>query len=1000
MLSNLGAAYQALSQYTQAITYFEQALVIARVVGNRAREGLALNNLGVTYQALSRYEQAIAYSEQAREIFHEVGRQADEGTALNNLGVAHQALSQYEQALTYHEQALAIARAVGNRAGEAALLNNLGQAYQELSQYEQAIAYFEQALAVARQVQDRAQEGGALNSLGRASKALSRYERALAYYEQSHTIAHEVGRRAEEGIVLNNLGDVAHALSQYGQALTYLEQALAITREVGNRDREGLALNNMGTIYLELRQDEQAIAYLKQALTPMRVVENRQGEALVLNNLGLAYEHLGQHAQASAALEQALVIHRDVGDRIGEAAVLNNLGTRWVEQGQYEQAIPYLEQALAILREVGNRAGEAYILHNLGMASAERHQYPQALAYYEQALALAHQVGARAVEAHVLTRLMRLWQDRQRPRLAIFYGKQAVNVLQSLRGEVQTLAKALQRRFLTAKADAYRTLADLLITAGRLPEAQQVLNLLKDDEYFAFVRRDAQTASSLQGRATLTPEEAEWAQRYQEIADRVTALGRAREALQAKASRSEAEAQRLAALEDELRLAVQALQQCLADVTTAFSGAAPGHEPLPALLRKTEELMSDLADLGPGTVVLYTVVTEERYRVIVITSETQVVRDAPITAAALNCKMHAFREVLGTLQVGDRTPAHDPRPLAQELYQILVAPVARDLDGAQAQTLVWVLDGALRYLPVAALHDGERYLLERYRQVVMTPASRSRLKDLPRSTWTALGLGVSKAHGKFPALPAVPTELRGIIRTGAPATDGVLPGVIQLDEAFTAQSMLAALQQHYPVVHIASHFEFHPGNEAESFLLLGDGSRLSLAQLHEQWNLFRGVDLLTLSACDTAMGSFGATGTEVEGFAVLAQRKGAKAVVASRWPVADRSTQALMQTFYRLRERQPGLPKVVALRQAQLALLHGPGMQAPGLQVAARSAPLGVDEAASEATGERTLWVATASQAPGACGDGTRPPPYRPSAQAPYAHPYYWAPFILIGNWQ
>ena len=167
----------------------------------------------------------------------------------------------------------------------------------------------------------------------------------------------------------------------------------------------------------------------------------------------------------------------------------------------------------------------------------------------------------------------------------------------------------------------------------------------------------------------------------------------------------------------------------------------------------------------------------------------------------------------------------------------------------------------------------------------------------------------------------------------------MLPGIIKLDEAFTAQTLWVALQQQYPVVHIASHFQFRPGNEAESFLLLGDGSHLSLAQLKEQWNVFRGVDLLTVSACDTAMGSSGATGTEVEGFAVLAQRKGAKAVVASLWPVADTSTQALMQTFYRRRESQEYAERE-ALRQAQLALLRGQGAPPPGPQVAALSGSL------------------------------------------------------------
>jgi CHAT domain-containing protein len=219
-----------------------------------------------------------------------------------------------------------------------------------------------------------------------------------------------------------------------------------------------------------------------------------------------------------------------------------------------------------------------------------------------------------------------------------------------------------------------------------------------------------------------------------------------------------------------------------------------------------------------------------------------------------------------------------------------------------------------------------------------------------------------------------------------------------LDEAFTEDTMSTTLQQHYPVVHIASHFQLQPGNEAESFLLLRDGSHLSLAQLKAQWNVFRGVDLLTLSACNTAMGGSGATGTEVEGFAVLARRQGAKAVMASLWSVADSSTQELMQAFYRRREGQPGVSKVEALRQAQLALLRGQESAAPDPSVAAPGVLLVAS--APAVTASRGLAVAPEPQASGARNDGAVHLRFRPSPQAPYAHPFYWAPFILIGNWQ
>jgi CHAT domain-containing protein len=359
-------------------------------------------------------------------------------------------------------------------------------------------------------------------------------------------------------------------------------------------------------------------------------------------------------------------------------------------------------------------------------------------------------------------------------------------------------------------------------------------------------------------------------------------------------------------------------------------------------------------------VALYTVVGEEKYRVILITPDVQKAAEYPIKGVELNRKIAAFRDALQDYKT-------DPRPLAQELYKIIVGPIAKDLQDAQAETLMWSLDGALRYIPVSALYDGRQYIVERYRNVVFTPASTARLKDQPSPTWRGLGFGVSKALLNFPALPAVPDELRGIFHDeAAQGTEGVLAGRVLLDDSFNEEALRAGLRQRVPLIHIASHFNFIPGNETDSFLLLGDGQRLSLAQLKSAQNLFGGVELLTLSACDTANGGAGSDGKEVEGFAVLAQRQGAKAVIASLWPVADRSTRLLMQNFYQLRNAQAGLPKAEALRQAQIALLRGTASDtAAGMQ--------------RGLSGELVK-----STTPG----------------APFAHPYFWAPFILIGNWR
>jgi len=145
---------------------------------------------------------------------------------------------------------------------------------------------------------------------------------------------------------------------------------------------------------------------------------------------------------------------------------------------------------------------------------------------------------------------------------------------------------------------------------------------------------------------------------------------------------------------------------------------------------------------------------------------------------------------------------------------------------------------------------------------------------------------------------------------------------------------------------------------------LGDGGRLTLADVKSAGTIFEGVDLLTLSACSTGLGDVKMPdGSEVEGFGVLAQRQGAKAVVASLWPVADASTGLLMQEFYRIRQSDPKLTKIEALRRAQLRLLNG------------EIKPGGVAD-------ERGVRV---------FNEANRGRDYR--------HPYYWAPFFLMGNW-
>jgi CHAT domain-containing protein len=232
-----------------------------------------------------------------------------------------------------------------------------------------------------------------------------------------------------------------------------------------------------------------------------------------------------------------------------------------------------------------------------------------------------------------------------------------------------------------------------------------------------------------------------------------------------------------------------------------------------------------------------------------------------------------------------------------------------------------------------------------------------------------LALGLSEAKAGFKALPNVPLELDAIVRQQTNDTKGIYPGAEFLDQAFTLDTLQNNLRDR-KILHIATHGAFVPKNPKESYLLLGNGDKYPIYQIQYLRNL-RDIHLVVLSACETALGGPDANGTEIAGISSYFLRDKAKAVMASLWLVNDGSTSLLMQQFYKnLSTDKQSITKAQALRQAQLSLLNK--------QVSAKDAPQRAD------------------------ADVALEP--KPGAQLPtrstsdFSHPYYWAPFILIGN--
>ncbi len=897
-----------------------------------------------------------------------------EGVALQSQRTAES----FRGAINKYEEALLFYRATGDRVGEAITLNDLSGVYFALGEKQKALEYLSQALPLRRAVGDRQGEAATLNNIGRVYDDLGEKQKALEYYSQALPLSRAVGDRQGEAATLVSIGFVYAALGEQQKALEYYSQALPLLRAVGDKQGEFATLNNIGGVYSALGEKQKALEYYSQALPLSRAAGDKQGEAAMLNNIGRFYE-LGEKQKALEYYSQALPLFRAVGDRGGEAGTLNNIGSVYFALGEKQKALGYYSQALPLRRAVGDRRGEADTLNNIGVVYSSLGEKQKVLEYYSQALPLRRAVGDRSGEANTLNNLSFFWNNSNNRRFAAAYGKLSVNNYQRLRGNITGLDKNLQQAFLKSVEGTYRRLADALLAQKRFAEAQQILNLFKDQQYFDF-NSNKQIAP-----LAVTTRENEFVTTLNQKLERIVTMtrqldGYRRTIGQRKANNSEAS--QLSIYEANLKAANDDYLAFLESAEKEFAAPPDEKDKFPDVLDLTQ-LQTTLRELsiqtGEKSVAVYTLVGDENYRALVVTSDSISSVSTPIKGAALNQKAQQLWWFLHQRE-------YDPQPLAKEVYDAVFAPLTAKLP-ADTKTILWSLDGSLRYVPMAALHDGKQYLVERYNNVVFTRADRERLTRDVSANLTGTGFGSSRRHTvklgsesfEFPPLVYVKPELERIFKNSS-STTGVVTGETMLDAQFTRATMISTLKKHRPLVHIASHFKFKAGDEANSFLLLGDGTAFTLDEMKRQKDLFAGVELLALSACETAAQQEDSNGREVDGFAELAQRLGAGAVMASLWAVRDDSTAELMARFYKNYNGQKGANKASALRSAQIALLRG--------------------EYITAGAANRQLTRKDAETAEKFKIDLTKQKLFNDAKNPKYAHPFFWSPFILIGNWK
>jgi CHAT domain-containing protein/Tfp pilus assembly protein PilF len=966
-LIGIARCYRGQLQEQKALEPFQQALDIATASGDEHDQAAAQIGIGNVHSNLGEKQEALEHFNQALTIERKAGERVFEALTLNNMGFAYFALGETQKALDCYEQALPIAKELHDGAREAGLLISIGDAWSNLGEREKELDYYNQGLAIFRQMGNRAGEANTLGSIGQAYVDLGERRKALEYYSQALQITRDAGNRGGEAAMLSGIGEVYSALGEKQKALESLNQALPIQVELKERGGEADTLNGIGLVYLDLGNTERALDYQNRALEIFRQLNNRYSVGWGLNNLGMVYFNLGDKQKALDYYNQELAIFRQLNFGLGQAKALNNIGGIYDALGDNQKALDYYRQAMPIFRKMNYPRGEANTLKNLGGIYTRLGDRQNAMDCYNEALALAAFVADPILESQTLIQLM--WNQKpSQPGLAIFYGKQAINLLQQVRGNIQGLDEDLQKSFLVSKVGFYRGLANLLIEQGRLPEAEQVLDLVKQQEYSDFVRGEAtDTLSPL----TLTPAEREAEEEYKKSTAALVSMGEQWAQLKKNTSRTPEQDKQLEELSAQLSKAGTGLDDFYSRLYVLFGKTNSANDQVGDVKGNVSSLKQILAKM-PHTVALYTLVGADRTSIIVITGSADVpavVRESVITEADLNRKIAAFQEVL-------RHPRQDPRPLAQEMYQILIGPVKADLDQAEAKTLVWSLDGTLRYVPIAALYDGKQYVVENYNTATISPVSIAHLAEAPdMSNITTVAMGISEKYEEgLPALPAVVGELDDVVKDAkVQGANGALTGTILLNGQFTKKAMENQLGAQPTVVHIASHFVYNPGEADKSYLLLaandkgGSADHLTVEDFHHDVNLsLSETALLTLSACETGMSGNASNGREVDGLGMTAESKGARAVISSLWSVNDASTGQLMGDFYqRWAEGAGRVTKVEALRQAQLDLLLG-------------KARAGGDGGNRGVEAENT---------------GDKPP-------ATYAHPYYWAPFVLMGNWK
>jgi CHAT domain-containing protein/tetratricopeptide (TPR) repeat protein len=857
---------------------------------------------------------------EALDLYRRAGDRKGEAEILSNIGEVYYLLGEAQKALEKFNEALPLRRAAGDRLGEAITLNNIGEVYRSLGEMQKALDKYTEALPISQALGDRAGEAAKLNNIGLVYRSLGETQRALEKYNEALPLRRAVGDRNGEAVTLNNIGVIYWSVGEMRKALEKYNEALSLRRAVGDRSGEAAALNNIGEVYRSLGETQKALEKYNEALTLKRVIGDRRGEATTLNSIGRVYYALAEMQKALAKYNEALPLRRAVGDRSGEAATLNNIGLVYDSLGETQKALEKFNEALPLRRAVSDRNGEADTLLGIARVEQKRGNLTQARQTIEQAVGLIESLRTNIAG--------------QELRASYFANRQEF---------FETYTDVLMQMRKQNPATAYDAVA---LAVSERARARSLLELLKESR--ADIRQGVD--------GSLLERERSLQQRLNaRAAAQVSLLNRKHTPEQAGAAAKE-----VAAITDEyeeVQVQIRARSPRYAALT----------QPQPLGLTEIQQLALD-----EDTLLLEYALGEKR-------SYLWVVSQRSIDSYELLPRTEIEAATRRVYELGAARPKRsappDPQFIAQAkaLSGMLLGPAAVQLG---AKRLLVVAPGVLSYLPFAALpapEDKKRQagdyepLIAKHEVVSIPSASvlsiiRREMAGRQRAAKSVAVLAdpvfeasdprlESAKNGNSseepPAAPAADAELSGLTRAirtmnFSDARAGFTRLAFSRQEAqsiialapkgtglkatdFNASRDLALSERlsQYRILHFATHGLLNserPELSGLVFSLIDQEGRPQdgFLRLHEIYNLQLNADLIVLSACETGLGK------EIKGEGLIGLTRGfmysgASRVVASLWNVDDLATAELMKHFYQGMLKD-GLPAGAALRAAQLEL--------------------------------------------------------------------------------